>query len=215
MSGLEILRLYARLKGVPLAECEQLLELVELQDSARHRVSTYSRGMCQRLGLAQALLGDPRLLILDEPTSGLDPFFRRTFYQLIRERQARGTTILLSSHSLTEIEAETDRIVILRQGGLVTQGSMDELRRQAELPVNVRITLKKGNIGGLTALGDAGFKVQAIDEHICNIRCHSKDKMALLRKVAVQHTDLVEDLDITPPGLDELFIHFAGKEATK
>lgn len=83
MTGREVLAFYARLKGASDAECEKLLQLVGLGDAAKRRVGTYSKGMRQRLGLAQAMLGDPQLLFLDEPTTGLDPSLRRHFYELI------------------------------------------------------------------------------------------------------------------------------------
>jgi Cu-processing system ATP-binding protein len=212
MSGREVLHFYAQLKNVARAECHDLLETVELTEVADHKVATYSKGMRQRLGLAQALLGDPQLLVLDEPTSGLDPFFRRKFYQIIRERQAAGSTVLLSSHSLTEIEAQTDRIAIMKEGKLVTQGSMDELRQQAELSLTVRITLKEDNVNGLASLLDSSFEYQKINEHVYDVKCRNGDKMAVLKQLALQQDELIQDLDIRPPGLDDLFIHFAGKE---
>jgi len=212
MSGYEVLRFYAQLKNVSDRETVQLLELVELDEVAGQKVSAYSKGMRQRLGLAQALLGDPRLLVLDEPTSGLDPFFRRKFYQIIRDRQMNGSTVLLSSHSLTEIEAQTDCIAIMKDGVLVTRGSMDDLRSKAGLSVTVRVTLKEPDSKGLSSLSGDGFEYRKINEHVYDVRCRNGDKMVLLKQIMAQQTDLVHDLDIRPPGLDELFIHFAGKE---
>ncbi len=119
MTARRVLSFYARLKNQPSAQCDELLELVGLTAAAERRIGTYSKGMRQRLGLAQALLGKPRLLLLDEPTTGMDPFLRRHFYRIIRDRQNAGTTILLASHALTEIEAQTDRVVIMQQGRLL------------------------------------------------------------------------------------------------
>ncbi len=212
MSGWEVLHFYAQLKNVAAGECRQLLQQVELDEAAGHKVSTYSKGMRQRLGLAQALLGNPRLLVLDEPTSGLDPLFRRSFYRIIRERQANGSTVLLSSHSLTEIEAQTDRIVIMKEGALVCQGSMDELRRQAQLSVNIRITLKQGGAQAIVSLLEDRFEYRRVNEHVYDVKCRNGDKMVLLGQLTGQHSEHVQDLDISPPGLDELFIHFAGRE---
>jgi Cu-processing system ATP-binding protein len=90
--------------------------------------------MRQRVGLAQALIGHPRLLVLDEPTSGLDPVSRREFYACSTARR-QGAAILLSSHALTEVEARTDRIVILSKGRLVANGTLADLRRRADLPI--------------------------------------------------------------------------------
>ena len=87
MTARHVLNFYARLKRQPPSQCDELLELVGLTAAAGRRISTYSKGMRQRLGLAQALLGQPQLLLLDEPTTGMDPFLRRHFYRIIRERQ--------------------------------------------------------------------------------------------------------------------------------
>ena len=135
MTGREVLAFYARLKGASASECPVLLERVGLADVAKRRVGTYSKGMRQRLGLAQALLGHPRLLFLDEPTTGLDPSLRRQFYDLIEELRRNGTTALISSHALSEIEARTDRVAIMKAGLLVACGTLDDLRREAGLLV--------------------------------------------------------------------------------
>ena len=108
LSGLEIMQFFARLKNADLASCLPLLEKVGLADAARRRVRGYSKGMRQRLGFAQALLGSPRLLFLDEPTNGLDPQGIREFYQLLRELREQGVTALLSSHILAKSTALTE-----------------------------------------------------------------------------------------------------------
>ena len=103
MTGRETIRFYGRLKGVDRSACEETLAHVGLADAAGKRVKTYSKGMRQRLGFAQAILGTPRLLILDEPTGGLDPDSRRAFHETLRALAGRGTAIILSSHVLTEV----------------------------------------------------------------------------------------------------------------
>ncbi|HOZ34910.1 MAG TPA: ABC transporter ATP-binding protein, partial [Tabrizicola sp.] len=135
LTGLEQIRHYLRLRGESPDLAMGLLEKVGLSQAARRRIGTYSKGMRQRVGLAQALIGHPRLLVLDEPTSGLDPVSRREFYALLDDLAAQGASILLSSHALTEVEARTDRIVILSRGLLVAEGSLADLRRRADLPV--------------------------------------------------------------------------------
>ena len=116
MTGLETIRFYGRLKGAPKSACEEALAHVGLAGVAGKRVKTYSKGMRQRLGFAQAILGAPRLLILDEPTGGLDPESRHDFHATLRALAGRGTAIILSSHVLTEVEAGTDRVAIMRRG---------------------------------------------------------------------------------------------------
>jgi Cu-processing system ATP-binding protein len=139
LTGRELIRFYARLKGVSAAAAMAALERVGLAGAAGRAVGGYSKGMRQRLGLAQALLGAPRLMLLDEPTSGLDPMSRRDFYALVDEVAAAGTAVLLSSHSLSEIEARTDRVAILRDGHLVADAPLARLQAEAALPVRIRV----------------------------------------------------------------------------
>ena len=95
--------------------------------------------MRQRLGLAQALLGEPRVLLLDEPTTGLDPALRQSFYEIVEELRGRGATLLLSSHALTELEERAGRVIIMNRGIKVADGTLDELRRIARLPTRIRL----------------------------------------------------------------------------
>src|SRR5581483_2489887 len=111
------------------AEQRELLELVGLADAEELRVEAMSKGMQQRLGLAQALVGSPRLLLLDEPTSALDPLGRRTVRELLEELRRRGVAVLLNSHLLSEVELVCDRVAILSHGRLVAEGPLAELQR--------------------------------------------------------------------------------------
>jgi ABC-2 type transport system ATP-binding protein len=127
----EILRLHQRLAGSRWggAERRDLLELVGLADAARVRIAQMSKGMQQRLGIAQAMVGAPSLLLLDEPTSALDPAGRRVVRGLLDELRRRGSAVLLSSHLLSEVELVCDRVVILNRGEIVQQGRPAELMR--------------------------------------------------------------------------------------
>jgi ABC-2 type transport system ATP-binding protein len=127
----EVLELHQRLAGSHggAAERERLLDLVALSDARHRRVEAMSKGMQQRLGVAQALVGEPRLLLLDEPTSALDPVGRRTVRLLLEELRGRGVAVLLNSHLLSEIELVCDRVAILLGGKLVAAGTPSELAR--------------------------------------------------------------------------------------
>jgi ABC-2 type transport system ATP-binding protein len=127
----EVLVLHQRLSGSRggAAERRRLLELVALEDAADRRVEGMSKGMQQRLGVAQALVGEPRILLLDEPTSALDPVGRRTVRLLLEELRGRGVSVLLNSHLLSEIELVCDRVAILLGGELVAAGTPAELSR--------------------------------------------------------------------------------------
>jgi ABC-2 type transport system ATP-binding protein len=131
MTADELLELHQRLAGSRGGEREriELLELVGLEDARKRPVEAMSKGMQQRLGIAQALIGSPRLLLLDEPTSALDPVGRRTVRTLLEELQRRGVSVLLNSHLLSEIELVCDRVVILLGGKVVSAGTPAELAR--------------------------------------------------------------------------------------
>ena len=135
LSGWRNLRVIARYAGVPKGRIEAALEVVELTDRASDKFKTYSQGMKQRLGVAAALLKDPELLILDEPTNGLDPAGMADMRALIRKLGSGDRTVLLSSHLLGEVEQICDRVGVIRNGKLVAQGTVGELRGQARLLV--------------------------------------------------------------------------------
>jgi len=131
LSGRELVRFYARVCGVPRAhiaeQVDSVIDLVGMSESAHRRVGTYSKGMLQRIGLAQALVHDPKLVILDEPTAGVDPLGSAAIADIIRELKRRGKTIVLSSHLLAQIEGLCDRVAILHRGKLVRSGTVSEL----------------------------------------------------------------------------------------
>jgi ABC-2 type transport system ATP-binding protein len=126
-TGRNHLRILCTVAGLPERRADEILELVGLADSGRRKVRGYSLGMRQRLGLAAALLGDPRVLILDEPANGLDPDGIRWLRGFFRHLASEGRTVLVSSHQLNEIQEIADRVVILNHGRLVRAGSIAEL----------------------------------------------------------------------------------------
>jgi ABC-2 type transport system ATP-binding protein len=131
LSAEELLRFYARIFEIPRREVEvridQVLKLVELESARTRLIKTYSKGMQQRVGLAQALINDPELLILDEPTSGLDPIGRMKVREIIRRLKDEGKTVFFSSHELGEVETVCDRVAILNQGQLLVEGKVSDL----------------------------------------------------------------------------------------
>jgi ABC-2 type transport system ATP-binding protein len=127
----ELLRLHQRLAGSDggASERAELLALVGLTEATQRRVETMSKGMQQRLGIAQALVGGPRLLLLDEPTSALDPAGRRVVRDLLEELRGRNVAVLLNTHLLSEVERVCDRVAIIDRGELLAEGRPDELAR--------------------------------------------------------------------------------------
>jgi len=135
----EVLVLHQRLAGSEgdARERRELLELVALGGEAGRRVDTMSKGMQQRLGIAQALIGSPKLLLLDEPTSALDPAGRRTVRELLEELRRRGTSVLLNTHLLSEVEHVCDRVVIINRGAIVAEGAPAALTKARGVEVEL------------------------------------------------------------------------------
>ena len=131
LSGLETLLFFGRLCGLRGADLKErahaMLKLTGLENAADRRVGGFSKGMLQRLGLAQALIHDPRLLVLDEPTAGVDPAGSRKIRDLILEMKQRGLTVLVTSHLLEQMQEVCDRVGIMAQGRMVREGRLDEL----------------------------------------------------------------------------------------
>jgi ABC-2 type transport system ATP-binding protein len=146
LSAEEILRFYGKIFRIPKAQMEQrvdsVLRLVELEHARKRPIKTYSKGMQQRVGLAQALINNPDLLVLDEPTSGLDPIGRMKVREIIQRLKNEGKTVFFSSHELGEVETVCDRVAILHQGELKTEGRVDDLVRQHQCSNLEQVFLK-------------------------------------------------------------------------
>ncbi len=207
LTGREVLSFYARLKDEPVTKTLELLDRVGLASASARRIGTYSKGMRQRLGLAQALIGEPKLLLLDEPTTGLDPALRREFYEIMQELRNRGATVVLSSHALTELEERTERVVIMNQGIIVANGSLDELRRIAELPTKIRLTFATGQRHKLSTLLGPVANWREVNGHVVEFDAGADEKIELIRR-ATGAGSPTEDVAVIPPTLDDLYVHF-------
>jgi Cu-processing system ATP-binding protein len=203
MTGAETLAFYARLKRQPLAGNAALLERVGIAAAAHRRVGTYSKGMRQRLGLAQALLGNPRALLLDEPTSGLDPALRHSFYEIISDLRRQGAMVLLSSHALTELEGQVDRVVVMNQGRKVADGSIADLRRIAAVRPKIRLRMPRAPRA--VANGPdfwAGWTQGA--SGVMELACEEDELSETLRGLPAA----AQDIEIIRPSLDDLYAAF-------
>jgi ABC-2 type transport system ATP-binding protein len=181
-TGEELLDLHGRLAGLPAARraarVAEVLELVGLAGRGRQRIRSYSKGMAQRIGLAQALLAEPELVLLDEPTSALDPVGRRDVRDLIRELRGRGVTVFLNSHLLGEVELVCDRVAIIDRGRVVRGGRLAEL------------------VGPATALR---LLLDRVDEHLLG----ALRRLGQVRSVeGVAVTLQVDDPDVAPAVAD-------------
>ncbi|MCW7540403.1 ABC transporter ATP-binding protein [Aquabacterium sp. A7-Y] len=213
LSGLETMRFFARLKGVPVSECESTLERVGLSQAAARPVREYSKGMRQRLGFAQALLGKPRVLFLDEPTTGLDPLAIRDFYATLRGLRDEGVTMILTSHILAELQDRVDRLAILSAGRVLALGSVQALREQAAMPLMVHLRLEPADVpgiaqalGALPLLADAARPEPTSDGLL--LRCPRGAKMALLQALAAFGARVL-DVHIAEPSLEDVFFGLA------
>ncbi len=208
LTGLEVLRLFADLKQVPRAACDDVLGRVGLADAGARRLNTYSKGMRQRLGFAQVLLGDPDLIFLDEPTNGLDPEGIADFYVILRAAQARGATIVITSHILAEIQDRVDRLLILNAGRVAALGTLAELRAGHELPSTIEAQLRPGHgvMAGEALANLPGLAVR-IEHDRASIACPGPMKATVLALLAPS----LLDVTIREPSLEDLFLGYGGK----
>jgi Cu-processing system ATP-binding protein len=197
------------MKGADETECSGLLERVGLAAAAGRPVGQYSKGMRQRLGFAQALLGKPALLFLDEPTTGLDPEAIHEFYQAAHGLRAEGVTIILSSHILSEIQERVSRLAILRSGRLQATGSVHELREKMDLPLTMVLLLADGSpMADIRRdLMTAGAEALHFDNRELRLSCARKSKMAVLAAVAALH-ETVRDVHVREPSLEDVYLGY-------
>ena len=207
LSGEETLTYFARLKGAAHHQIGELLEKVGLTHAATRKVKTYSKGMRQRLGLAQALLANPRLLLLDEPTVGLDPVATQELYQLLNELRQNGTGIILCSHVLPGVEPYISRAAILAGGQLQAVGTLSELRRQVALPTRIRHGSLSEPEHWQTRLSGLGFDSRCIGRDALEVLTHNGARRELLNTLI--NSSEAADLEVSPPSLDDLYRHFA------
>ena len=210
MTGRETLDFYARLKGEPVQRRTRRFSMRwGLAQAASRRVKTYSKGMRQRLGLAQALLGSPRLVLLDEPTTGLDPAFRQTFFEMLQRLAARRFDDRASPPMRSsELEMHTDRVAILSQGRLVADGTLAELGREARLngAHPRRRAAGKGRWRSPRP-STADGALAHVNGRSVELSCPADEKLDLLRRIGSASLP-IEDIEVGSPRLDEVFAHF-------
>ncbi|NYH54810.1 MULTISPECIES: ABC transporter ATP-binding protein [Nocardiopsis] len=203
LSGGEILDLLGRVRGGtdPRRRAE-LVDRFELDTRTRGRA--YSKGNRQKVALVAALAADTELLVLDEPTSGLDPLMEEVFRRTVAEERARGRTVLLSSHILSEVEALCDRVSIIRAGRTVRSATLAELRHLSRVTVTARLTGPPDGLSGLPGVHDLAVEGPSV-------RLHADPEA--LGALCARLAELgVRDLTARPPTLDELFLrHYAAE----
>lgn len=203
----EFLKMHGRLakmEGKTLQKrIDEVLELVGLAERRKSKIREFSKGMQQRIGLAQAILHDPELVILDEPTSALDPLGRRRVREVIEYLKRRGKTVFLNSHLLSEVERSCDRVAIIHKGRVVKQGALEELLVNRSV---VTLELRKVEPVHLEALARVAQKVHPIDERRVVAEVAYEDAVPeLVRAVVAAGGDLM-GLQAQRESLEDLFI---------
>lgn len=209
LTGGETIDLLGRMRGgVDQARRAELIDRFDLDP--RKKARAYSKGNRQKVALISALASDVRLLLLDEPTSGLDPLMEQQFRECVREATERGTTVLLSSHILSEVESLCDRVTIIRAGRTVESGSLSQMRHLSRTTITAELLGDPGDLSRIPGLDD-------VERDGATLRCQV-DSEHLGELIRVLGDTGVRSLTSTPPTLEELFLrhyHIDGAAETE
>jgi len=205
LTGLEVLTYFAKLKGFDKKHAIALLEQVGVAHAMKRQVKTYSKGMRQRLGLAQAFIGHPALLLLDEPTVGLDPIATADFYKTVDDLKNQGTSVILCSHVLPGVEQHIDRAMILSSGKMLAMGSLEQLRAAADLPVAIKV---KGLNGSLRK--DSHLVKYLLDEKNGDLlTVPEQDKLTTLRQLLAYES--IKDVSVDSANLEQVYQYYLSR----
>lgn len=207
-SGRNHLRVLAAATGVPFSRVDEVLKLVDLTEAAGRRAGGYSLGMRQRLSLAAALLGDPKVLILDEPANGLDPQGIRWLRELLRALTAEGRTIFISSHVLAEVEQIVDEVVIIHHGKFIEQATTAELVARAAGGIRVR---SPQAMELRAALEEAGVKVASSEGDLLTVADTTTAKVG---EIAAAKGIVLHELVAESSSLEQAFLDLTSPEST-
>ncbi len=215
LKGEEVLQFYGSLYGIPRRKLKtrisEVLELVGMNHARKRMIRGYSKGMRQRIGLAQALINDPQILILDEPTTGLDPIARKEIRDILVELRDQGKTLLISSHELLEVEMISNRVGILYEGALQTLGTLDELLSDRD----VVFTVEGVTEDSLTKLELAGIEKE--DSHDGETMLRVPSSLAVYEALEMCKSSDIKLLSVAPrrETLEELFVRIVGAAENK
>lgn len=201
ITGRRNLRVAADTLGSGHERIDELLDFVELTGDAGRNVDQYSKGMRQRLALAAALLPDPKILFLDEPLDGLDPSGQHAFKIRLRQLVDRGTTVMVSSHDLADVEALADNVVVINKGRLVAEGPLETLLSESAMRV--------AGVGGTTAaevLRDAGFEVTERDDELSVATSDGSELIKALASAGIYPSEVHSARD----SLESVFLGMTG-----
>ena len=212
LTAIQTMEFFAELKGVDKEQCDELLAKVGMDRWRDKKLGTFSKGMVQLVGVGQALLGDPKLLILDEPTSGLDPRWSRVLKDIMLEMNGKGTTIFFSSHLLSEVQELCNRVAILNQGHLIIEDTVAHvsggLTNKPKLVIRVTNNAEKA----VQAIRAGGFDEVEVHGNQISVLVESQDKSKILSLLSEAEIS-IEDFKTIEPSLEDAFMSYIGDEA--
>ncbi len=207
-TGLAFMQYVAKLKSASAQDIQQKMQLTNIAFAQHKKIGAYSKGMKQRLGLAQAMLGDPDVLILDEPASGLDPDSRQILYRSLQAHAKAGHTVMFSSHALNDIESYIDQVVLLNEGKVLMDCSIAEYRQSLKLPVMIEIDCDHPSDAFLNELKQ--FGELSYTENIIHIKVDYSKKLAAIGFIS--HAPYVRDLRLLDASLETIYHELLNNE---
>lgn len=205
LTGKETLKLFARVKGADTGMAREFTSRLLTEDVLARKVGEYSKGMRQRLNLAQALINNPEILVLDEPTSGLDPVGTKEFYDILEEvRETGKLTVILSSHILAEIEDKIDRVAVLKNGSLKAIGRLEELYTGMNIPLGITVRINQQDKMLERVLVEAGATGLTYKNGYLMANVPGDRKLEVISAL-MEEKDRFTDISIREPSLEEVF----------
>ena len=211
LTAIQTLNFFAELRKVDKKECDELLAKVGLTKWRDAKVSTFSKGMVQLLGISQALLGDPELLILDEPTAGLDPRWARVLKDIILEKNSKGTTIFFSSHLLFEVQELCKRVAILNKGKLIIEDTVDKISEGVHLKPLLILRIQGDSQAAIRILKKHGFDSHLVGNQL-TVSVESDQRPKVLNLLE-ENGFVIQDFRTEEPSLEAAFMELVGDEA--
>ena len=211
LTAIQTLNFFAELRKVDKKECDEMLAKVGLTKWRDAKVSTFSKGMVQLLGISQALLGDPELLILDEPTAGLDPRWARILKDIILEKNSKGTTVFFSSHLLFEVQELCKRVAILNKGKLIIEDTVDKISEGVHLKPQLILRIQGNSQAAVKILKKGGFDSQLVGSQL-KVPVESNQRPKVLNLLE-ENGFVIQDFRTEEPSLEAAFIELIGDEA--
>ena len=207
LTGGEVLRFFGRLSGMDGAvldkKIDELLEMMKLTKWKKTKVKTYSKGMMQRLGLAQAMINDPELIFLDEPTDGVDPLGRKEIRDILLELKSRSKTIFLNSHLLSEVELITDRVAILNKGKLLREGTVQELTEKKE---EYRLSVESSDSSFKMPAEYNGVMISNVKDNFYSVKATDTNQLNQFIDYLRQNKILISGIVKEKSTLEDMFI---------